>query len=157
MPAAPERAASSARLRSPRPVSCGVLVTDGRRLLIGHATRSIRWDIPKGVAEMGEAAEDAARRELAEETGLDAADATFDALGNPPLSARERIFVCFAWQVAEMPDIALLRCRSTFLANGRPLPEFDRFDCPPWAGALPLVAASMQTVLAPIATARGWL
>ena len=35
-------------------VSCGVLVTDGERLLLGHATRSPRWDIPKGMAEPGE-------------------------------------------------------------------------------------------------------
>ncbi len=34
--------------------SCGVVVTDGVRLLLGHATRSPRWDIPKGVAEAGE-------------------------------------------------------------------------------------------------------
>ncbi len=34
--------------------SCGVLVGDGARLLLGHATRSPRWDIPKGEAEPGE-------------------------------------------------------------------------------------------------------
>ena len=34
--------------------SCGVIVTDGERLLLGHASRSPRWDIPKGGVEPGE-------------------------------------------------------------------------------------------------------
>ena len=51
--------------------SCGVIVTDGKRLLLGHASRSPLWDIPKGGIEPGETPAQAARRELREETGLD--------------------------------------------------------------------------------------
>ena len=51
-------------------VACGGRVTDGKRLLLGHATRSPRWDIPKGLAEPGESLAAAAVRELAEETDL---------------------------------------------------------------------------------------
>ena len=50
--------------------SCGVIVTDGERVLLGHATRSPRWDIPKGIAEPGETLPVGAARELLEETGL---------------------------------------------------------------------------------------
>ena len=50
--------------------SCGVIVGDGERILLGHATRSPRWDIPKGEAEPGEDFAEAAARELQEETGL---------------------------------------------------------------------------------------
>ena len=50
--------------------SCGVVVGDGERILLGHATRSPRWDIPKGEAEPGEDFAAAAVRELREETGL---------------------------------------------------------------------------------------
>jgi putative (di)nucleoside polyphosphate hydrolase len=58
-------------------MSCGVLVTDGVRVLLGHASRSPRWDIPKGLANPGEPLVTAALRELFEETGL---QATPDAL-----------------------------------------------------------------------------
>ena len=50
--------------------SCGVIVTDGQRLLLGHATGSPRWDIPKGIAEPGESFAAAAVRELFEEVGI---------------------------------------------------------------------------------------
>src|SRR6266852_4080270 len=68
--------------------SCGVIVTDGVRLLLGHATRSPRWDIPKGEAEPGESYAGAARRELFEETGLDAPEAELRALGVFPYRRR---------------------------------------------------------------------
>jgi len=61
--------------------SCGVIVTDGKRLLLGHATGSPRWDIPKGVAEPGESFVAAAVRELLEETGLRALETDLRPLG----------------------------------------------------------------------------
>ena len=65
----------------PRQVSCGVIVTDGKQILLGHATRSPRWDIPKGLAEAGERLAEAAARELREETGLDVEAGRLTGLG----------------------------------------------------------------------------
>jgi len=52
-------------------LSCGVLVMNRQReLLMGRATGTPRWDIPKGVGEHGESPLQTAVREALEETGL---------------------------------------------------------------------------------------
>ena len=138
-----------------RLLSCGVVLTDGRRLLIGHATASARWDIPKGQAEPGEAADVAARRELEEETGVVVGEAALVPLGQHRYLASKDLAL-FAWLVESMPDPASLRCRSTFMLRGHAVPEFDRFDCPGWAEALPKLGKGMQTVLGAVAASQGW-
>ena len=131
-----------------RQTSCGVIVTDGERLLLGHATRSPRWDIPKGVAESGERFADAAARELREETGLVAASEELEALGVHPY-LRSKDLALFAWLPQHLPDPRSLVCTSHFaLANGTLLPEFDRFGLFPWDEALTRVGKGMAQVLA---------
>ena len=131
-----------------RQTSCGVIVTDGEHLLLGHATRSPRWDIPKGVAEVGENFADAAARELREETGLVAAPEELEALGVHPY-LRSKHLALFAWLPQHLPDPRSLVCTSHFaLANGSLLPEFDRFGLFPWDQALTRVGRGMAQVLA---------
>jgi 8-oxo-dGTP pyrophosphatase MutT (NUDIX family) len=139
-----------------RILSCGVIVTDGRHVLIGHATGSARWDIPKGQAEPGEMPEQAARRELMEETGLDAADATLFSLGQFDYLPRKDLAL-FVWHRDAMPDPLSLVCQSHFILKGRNVPEFDRFACPPWAGAFPLFGKAMAARLQAVAGEAGWL
>jgi 8-oxo-dGTP pyrophosphatase MutT (NUDIX family) len=128
-------------------LTCGVLVTDGARLLLGHATRSPRWDIPKGLAEPGEAARDAAVRELREETGLVAAAAALADLGRHAYRPGKDLAL-FAWRQAALPDPAGLACASRFVArDGTSLPEFDRFGLFAWDDALARVGRSMARVL----------
>ena len=138
-----------------RALTCGVLVTDRVCVLIGHATRSPRWDIPKGLAEPGEAPEAAARRELGEETGL-TPPLDLEPLGRLAYLPRKDLAL-FVWTVPTLPDPASLVCRSTFMVGGKAVPEIDRFACPRWADALPLLGRSMAATLQPIAIARGWL
>jgi 8-oxo-dGTP pyrophosphatase MutT (NUDIX family) len=135
---------------SPRQTSCGVIVTDGERVVLGHATRSPRWDIPKGVAEPGENFAEAAARELFEETSLTAAPDEFAALGMHPY-LRGKDLVLFAWTPPQLPDPRSLVCTSTFaLANGSLLPEFDRFGIFTWEEAMGRVGKNMARVLASI-------
>lgn len=128
-------------------LSCGVLVTDGARLLLGHATRSPRWDIPKGLAEPGEVFASAAARELAEETGLIVAAAALADLGRHRYLPGKDLAL-FVWRPDPLPDPATLVCRSTFTVGAGVLPEFDRFGLFAWDDALARVGKNLARVLA---------
>jgi 8-oxo-dGTP pyrophosphatase MutT (NUDIX family) len=137
------------RSRAAKFTSCGVLVTDGERLLLGRAPRSPRWDIPNGIAESGEAFAAAARRELVEETGLEAPEAALRPLGTfAYLPAKD--LALFLWVPPIMRDPAALVCTSCFVWKGRRFPEFDRFGVFPRDEALLLVGKNMARVLAGI-------
>jgi 8-oxo-dGTP pyrophosphatase MutT (NUDIX family) len=131
-----------------RQTSCGVIVTDGKRILLGHATRSARWDIPKGVAEPNENFADAAARELQEETGLVASPDALLALGVHPY-LRGKDLALFAWELGQLPDPKGLTCTSHFtVPDGTLLPEFDRFGLFPWDEALTRVGKNLSRLLA---------
>jgi putative (di)nucleoside polyphosphate hydrolase len=130
--------------------SCGVLVTDRRRLLLGHASRSPRWDIPKGGLEPGETLVAAACRELREETGLVAPQDVLIDLGVRPY-LRYKDLALFAWVVADLPDPDTLVCSEYFLlANGTRLPEFDRFGLFTLEEAIERVGKNLARLLAEI-------
>ncbi len=130
-------------------ISCGVIVTDGKRLVLGHATRSPRWDIPKGGIERGETLEQTARRELREETGLAAPTGALSALGTFPY-LRDKDLALFAWvvpRIARSGDADLLGilrpARRHAAARVRPLrPVHPRRGAAPrsariWRGCWP--------------------
>ena len=139
-----------------RQTSCGVVVTDGQRILLGHATRSPRWDIPKGVAEPGENFADAAARELLEETGLVVSRSELVEFGVHTY-LRGKDLAMFAWTPPQLPDPRNLACTSRFaLADGTLLPEFDRFGLFPWEEALSRVGKNLARILGSIRQAAGW-
>jgi len=130
--------------------SCGVIVTDGQRLLLGHATGSPRWDIPKGVAEPGESFAAAAVRELLEETGLTVSETALRPLGVHAYR-RGKDLALFCWPSPQLPDPKQLVCTSHFaLADGTLLPEFDRFGLFAWEDALSRVGKNLARVLASV-------
>ena len=134
-----------------RQISCGVIVTDRERILLGHATRSPRWDIPKGVAELDEGFPAAAAREVLEETGLTVALDELTELGVYPY-LRGKDLALFAWKPRQLPDPKSLTCSSHFaLPNGTMLPEFDRFGLFVWDEALTHVGKNLARLLAELA------
>ena len=128
-------------------VSCGVLVVGDGGVLLGHATRSPRWDIPKGLAEAGESFAAAAARELREETGIAVEPGVLMPLGvHAYLSGKE--LALFVWRPPQMPAVETLVCHSMFtLPNGTVLPEFDRFGVFVWDEALGKVGKNLARVL----------
>jgi putative (di)nucleoside polyphosphate hydrolase len=130
-----------------RRLSCGVVVTDGARLLLGHATRSPRWDIPKGLVERDETPRQAALRELLEETGLAAPPEALSDLGRH-LYLPGKDLELFAWRPEVMPDPAQLTCTTSFKTrDGAWRPEFDRFGLFSWEDGLGRVGRNMARVL----------
>ena len=136
--------------------TCGVLVSDGHRLILGHATGSARWDIPKGIAEPGENFADAATRELREETGLSVLAEQLRSLGVHDYLPSKRLAL-FYWHRDPIPDPTLLSCSSMVTASGRSFPEFDRFASADWREAYGKIGKNLARVLksiwAEIATA----
>ena len=127
--------------------SCGVVVTDGTRLLLGHVTRSPRWDIPKGVAAPGEDERSAALRELAEETGLAPDPAVLILLGTHDY-LRGKALALFLWRPGTLPAPSGLVCASrVLLPDGTSIPEFDHFSLFAWDEALGRVGKNMARVL----------
>ena len=127
--------------------SAGVIVTDGQRLLLGHATHSPRWDIPKGIAEPGESFLAAAVRELEEETGLVVSPGVLRDLGVHAYRP-DKDLALFVWMPAEMPRADRLVCRSMFaLRGGAMVPEFDRFGVFAWDDAVTKVGKNLARLL----------
>jgi len=138
-----------------RQTSCGVIVTDGQQLLLGHATRSPRWDIPKGIVEPGETLAVAAARELLEETGLIVTPEEITNLGVHSY-LRGKALALFMWRPPQLPDPQSLTCTSRFaLPNGTLLPEFDRFGLFPWEEALLRVGKNLARILGAIRQSVG--
>lgn len=131
-------------------LSCGVLVFNPQsELLLGHATGSARWDIPKGMAEPQEAPMAAALREVAEETGLGlAADALVQVGRFRYLKGKGlELFAV----VVEGLDPARCVCTSTFRdARGRDRPELDAFRWVSWDEVPRLCGRGLAALLASI-------
>lgn len=129
-------------------VSCGVVVTDGHRILLGHSTGNRHWDIPKGHAEAGETECVAAVRELQEETGLRANPDSIVPLGRFHYK-RDKDLSLFLMRCNPLPDPADLVCISMVDGGGRPpFPEFDRFLLAGWEDLPALVTSRMAERLA---------
>ena len=134
-------------------ISCGVIVTDGERLLLGHASRSPRWDIPKGGSQPDESLAETAARELKEETGLAMPPSALTPLGVKEY-LRNKDLALFAWVLPVLPDPQTLVCSEFFeLPGGARLPEFDKFGLFTIEEAMSLVGKNLARLLSEISLA----
>ena len=96
-------------------VSCGVVLANRRGdVFVCHTTGTARWDLPKGMADDGEAPRDAAVREAWEEAGLRLPAGALVDLGEFDYLPAKRLHL-FALRVADDAiDVSRCRCRSFF-------------------------------------------
>ena len=129
-------------------LSCGTLVLDREReLLLGHASGSARWDIPKGLSEPGESPRETARRETAEETGIELAPQSLLDLGHHPY-LRGKDLHLFAVLI-ERVDAARCTCSTHFLdARHRLRPEVDAHAWVPFDAVASRCGKSLAALLA---------
>lgn len=131
-------------------ISYGVLILNEQgQLLLAHATGQKHWDIPKGGAEEGESAREAAIREVREETGIDLAVSSMEELGRMPYLPRKDLHLFRAVLHTRDCDIAACKCTSFFphRASGVMTPEVDRFKWVDVAEVPALAAKSMTALL----------
>jgi len=127
--------------------SCGVVITDGNSVLLGHVTKGRWWDLPKGGVNSGESFLQAAVRELREETGIEIDGAELAPLGVFAYKPKKDLAL-YLWRVDTMPDINTLKCTSHFQdKRGRSVPELDAFRVANWSEASKKVNPDMARVL----------
>jgi len=126
--------------------SCGILVLDREgELLLGHATGTPYWDLPKGGNEPGETMLQTALREAAEETGLQFEPRQLIELGRFAYRPSKDLHL-FATLI-ERIDPGRCECSTRFRTRwGELRPEFDRFAWVPF-GELPQHCARNMTTL----------
>ncbi len=133
-----------------RALSCGVLLLNRRgEVFTCHATGTPRWDLPKGVADPGEAPRDAAVREAWEESGLRVPAERLVDLGEFDYISAKRLHL-FALRVADDAiDLARCSCRSFFPHHrtGAATPEADAWGWKPRADAAAWCGKNMVRVL----------
>lgn len=110
--------------------SCGLIFTDGERILLGHTTNELFWDIPRGIKEENEDTLSACVREVFERTGLDlsAKKEKFIDLGEFQYTPYKKLHL-YKYITKDFPDINSLKCTSFFIGDDNAeYPEVDGFN-----------------------------
>jgi len=128
-------------------ISAGVVVTNGKKILLCHVTGSKHWDLPKGKLDPNETELNAAVRELYEETSLRVDPAELNHLGLFKYK-KDKELSLFLYQVEKMPKTRELECFSTFdSGKGVYKKEMNAFANIDWQKISKYVVPDMLRVL----------
>lgn len=135
-----------------KPLSAGVIVWDGKKFILGHATNAKHWDIPKGKIEPNEVAIAAAVRELEEETGIKVDYRKLMHIGVFHYK-KDKDLSLYLYKVDRLPKVKDLKCVSTFSnKHGMVMPEFDKFSHVSFKQASKKTVPAMNMVLVHVET-----
>ena len=117
---------------STKQLSCGLLVVSPAGILLAHATRTPRWDLPKGKIEPNETPMEAALRECVEETGLDLSPyiSQMVDLGAHPYLPRKDLHL-FRLDLDEPLDLSNCEC-TTYIRRGESGDRYPETDDYAW-------------------------
>lgn len=112
-------------------ISCGIIITDTKKVLLGHTTYRNFWDIPKGHVEGNENYLECCLRELKEETGLDLSgfEDKIEELGTFKYSKIKNLhlYKIIIDDFNKLPTLDTYKCTTYFEEKGKQLPELDYF------------------------------
>jgi len=107
--------------------SCGVIITDGKVILLGHSTGNKHWDIPKGGMDKGETVIETALRELEEETSIVLTENDVVDLGHQEYTPRKDLHL-FLYRTDDLPPLNKIVCTSLCQRGENMVPELDFFE-----------------------------
>ena len=108
-------------------LSCGLILINDNKILLGHVTKKNFWDIPKGEVENNESHIECCLRELKEETNLDyqSLRKDFIELGLFNYNSNKDLYL---YKIEHnIQELKKLCCNSYFDMNGIKMPEMDEY------------------------------
>lgn len=113
----------------PKILTVGLLITDGKSLLIGKSRLSKFWDIPKGRQEKGESHLETLKREVWEEIGLNLTQniiINLEDLGQFTYNKEKNLYL-FLYHIDDLLPTENFECYSTFKQYGKIWNEMDDY------------------------------
>ena len=126
--------------------SAGLILTDGKKFLICHPSKSPYWDLPKGGIKEYETPLQACIRETWEETDLDISNKATKDLGLFKYTKRKKLHL-YMITTDKLPSISFYKCNTSVELNNNIFPEMDKYMYITFAELESFLTPAMQEVL----------